>query len=108
MEVSKTPFRPSLPGLPDDANQLIIDLMEECWKEDPKERYDIKQAREFLNQMNRGRSARMLLSTPPEKFLWWILHSKVSVCLSGLIYLKNSVFQKFKIVHTFEMYNDDE
>lgn len=59
MEFSKTPFRPSLLELPDDVNKLIVDVMEECWKEDPKDRFNIKQAKGLIDQINRGRCVRL-------------------------------------------------
>lgn len=50
------PFRPSVGNNSDaDVEPAMIQLMNDCWKEDPELRPDFKQIKSIVKQMTRGR-----------------------------------------------------
>ena len=56
MTISNEPFRPQQPKLVgNDANPAILELMAQCWEEDPNDRPLIGQVLKQLRIINKGR-----------------------------------------------------
>ena len=49
------PYRPELPGLDDDSNPAIIDLILESWNENPDKRPDFETIKKRLRLINKGK-----------------------------------------------------
>lgn len=54
-EKTKTPFRPSLPQLELDVEPQIVQLMKNCWQENPEERPDMVGVMRQLMAMTKGK-----------------------------------------------------
>lgn len=51
------PFRPNVNVGNDEVDPAMIQVMHDCWKEDPDLRPDFKQIKSMIRQMSRGRYA---------------------------------------------------
>ena len=55
-DIRREPVRPDQPKLIDnDANPQILNLMQNCWEEDPTARPDISHVLKQLKTINKGR-----------------------------------------------------
>ena len=52
---SRNPYRPDIRAMDMDTDRRVLDLMAECWEEDPKYRPDFHFVKKRLTQLNRGK-----------------------------------------------------